>query len=184
VPASGSGRRSWGWHRLTDEWARRVVADAGIRRGEVVIDAGAGDGALTGPLLAAGARVIAVELHPQRAERLRRTFAGSGLQVVEVDLRAFRWPGHPFRVVANPPFAATSTLLQGLLARGSLLVAADLVLQRAVVRDLAEGTRGARHARRTFRIEQGRPLPRRAFDPPPRVDASVLVVRRCARVAR
>jgi 23S rRNA (adenine-N6)-dimethyltransferase len=184
VPASGSQRRSWGWHRLTDEWARRLVADAAIRCGDTVVDAGAGDGALTGPLLATGARVIAVELHPRRAERLRRTFAGTGLRVVEVDLREFRWPGHPFRVVANPPFAATSTLLAGLLARGSALVAADLVLQRAVARDLAEGSRGARHVRRTFRIEQGRSLPRRAFDPPPRVDTSVLVVRRCARVSR
>jgi 16S rRNA A1518/A1519 N6-dimethyltransferase RsmA/KsgA/DIM1 with predicted DNA glycosylase/AP lyase activity len=46
---------------------RPVVAGADIRPGELVYDLGAGDGALTGPLLAAGARVIAMELHPGRA---------------------------------------------------------------------------------------------------------------------
>ena len=186
MPASGSGRHSWGWHRLTGEWARRVVADGGSGGGALVVEVGAapGAGALTGPLLAAGARVIAVELHPRRAEWLRRSFAGTGLRVVEVDVTEFRWPGQPFRVVANPPFAATSALLHGLLASRSCLVAVDLVLQRAVVRGLAEGSRGERHWRRTFRIEQGRSLPRRAFEPPPRVDSCVLVVRRCVNLVR
>jgi 16S rRNA A1518/A1519 N6-dimethyltransferase RsmA/KsgA/DIM1 with predicted DNA glycosylase/AP lyase activity len=71
VPASGqagqSGRtgRTWGWHRLADEWAARVVAAAAVGPGELVLDIGAGTGALTGPLVRAGARVVAVELHPR-----------------------------------------------------------------------------------------------------------------------
>jgi tRNA A58 N-methylase Trm61 len=36
-----------GWHRLDPTWAERIVAGAAIGRGEVVVDLGAGVGALT-----------------------------------------------------------------------------------------------------------------------------------------
>jgi 23S rRNA (adenine-N6)-dimethyltransferase len=59
------------------------------------------------------------------------------------------------------------------------LFAADLVLQRAVVRQYTGGlVRGAGRWLRTFEATNGMTLPRRAFAPPPRVDSSVLVLRR------
>jgi len=168
----GGSRRAWGWHPLVDEWAARIVADAAIRPGELVLDIGAGDGALTGPLVAAGARVVAVEPHPERVRRLRERFAGAPVAVVAADATGLRLPGRPFRVVASPPYRISSALLRILLAPGSRLVRADLVLQRAVVRRFAAG----RWAR--WELAAGRPLPRRAFRPPPQVDSAVLVVRR------
>ena len=128
--ATGTSRRAWGWHRLDDEWAARIVAQAGIRPGELVLDIGAGEGALTAPLIRAGARVVAVELHPARAGRLRHQFPE--VTVVHADAARLRLPGRPFRVVASPPYGITAGLLGLLLAPGSRLVAADLVLQRAV----------------------------------------------------
>src|SRR5258705_7761497 len=107
VPAAGrSGprsrsRRAWGWHPLVDEWAARVVADASIRPGELVVDLGAGTGPLTRHLLLAGARVLAVELHPGRVRALRERCPAA--TVIEVDARDFRWPNRPFRPVASPP---------------------------------------------------------------------------------
>jgi 23S rRNA (adenine-N6)-dimethyltransferase len=170
VPASGRSRRAWGWYRLADEWAARVVAAAGVRPGELVLDIGAGEGALTTHLVRAGARVIAVELNPRRAAVLRARFPG--ITVVEADAAEIRLPGRPFRVVANPPYGISSGLLWTLLAPGSRLVAADIVLQRAVVR------RHASDAKRKFSLTVGLTLPRRAFLPPPQVDSAVLVVRR------
>jgi len=170
VPASGRSRRAWGWHRLSDEWAARVVAAAGVRPGELVLDIGAGEGALTAHLVRAGARVVAVELHPRRAGALRERFPG--ITVVHADAASIRLPGRPFRVVANPPYGISASLLGTLLAPGSRLVAADLVLQRAVVRKYASD------AARRFSLTAGLTLPRRAFLPPPRVDSAVLVVRR------
>jgi 23S rRNA (adenine-N6)-dimethyltransferase len=114
--------------------------------------------------------VVAVELNPRRADVLRERFPG--ITVVHADAASLRLPGRPFRVVANPPYGISSSLLRTLLAPGSRLVAADLVLQRAVVRKHASGS-----ARR-FSLSVGLLLPRRAFLPPPRVDSAVLVVRR------
>jgi 23S rRNA (adenine-N6)-dimethyltransferase len=179
VPASGGSRRSWGWHPLADDWAARIVDDAGVRPGQLVVDLGAGDGALTAALVAAGARVVAVELHPGRAERLRRRLATEQVSVVECDIAAFRWPRRPFRVVANPPYAMSSPVVRSLLAPRSALVAADLVLPRFVVRKFVEGR--PRHAvrwTRAYQVRPGRAVPRRAFRPPPQVDSAVLIIRR------
>ena len=147
-----------------------MVAAAGVRPGELVLDVGAGEGALTAHLVRAGARVVAVELHPRRAAVLRERFGG--ITVVQADAASVRLPGRPFRVVASPPYGVSSSLLRALLAPGSRLVAADLVLQRAVVRKYASG------AARRFSLTVGITLPRRAFLPPPHVDSAVLVVRR------
>jgi 23S rRNA (adenine-N6)-dimethyltransferase len=144
-----------------------------------VLDIGAGRGAITRHLVDAGARVVAVELHPGRVEHLRHRFAADPVTVVHADAAALRLPRRPFRVVASPPYAISSAMLKRLLAPGSRLVAADIVLQRAVVRRFADGrASGAGRWQRHWSAELGPGLPRTAFRPPPRVDSSVLVIRR------
>lgn len=179
MPASGNVR--WGWHRLAPSWAERVVADAGVRPGDLVLDIGAGTGAMTAPLVAAGARVVAVELHPRRVAVLRERFADDDVTVVRADAADLRLPRRPFRVVASPPFAVTSQVLARLLAPGSRLVRADVVLERGAARRWAAGRApGAGRWARDYAVGIGRPVPRRAFSPHPRVDCATLVVTRRA----
>ena len=164
--------RAWGWHRLDEAWAERIVSEAGVRPGDLVLDIGAGKGALTRHLVDAGARVLAIELHPGRAEFLRRRFATADVKVVEIDAcRELLLPHKPFKVVANPPYTISSTLVRSLTARDSRLVRADLVLQKAFARKTAEGTRGR------WQAMVGMSVPRQAFQPHPRVDSAVLVLR-------
>jgi 23S rRNA (adenine-N6)-dimethyltransferase len=170
-----SSYRPWGWHRLSDEWAARVVAAAAVRPGELVLDIGAGTGALTKHLIRAGARVVAVELHPGRIAVLQRRFPE--VTVIHANALDLRLPNRPFRVVANPPYGITADLIGLLLAAGSRLTAADLVLQRAVVRKYSACPAGPPRWARTYRIQAGFTVPRHAFSPPPRVDSAVLVVR-------
>lgn len=170
--------RQWGWHRLKPDWAERFVESAGVSSGDLVLDVGAGTGAVTGPLLESGARVVAVEAHPGRARQLRDRFGGA-LVVVETDARDLRLPRQPYRVVASPPFHITAPLLRRLLQPGSRLISAHMVLQhQAAVRWSGPAAPAAVRWTGTFDASAGAPIPRRAFVPPPRVNARVLVVTR------
>lgn len=157
------------------------MQDAQVHRGDHVIDVGAGDGRLTAALAARAGHVTAIELGPRLARRLRKRFASdSRVSVVEADLHAFTWPQHPFRVVANPPFTATTFLLRELLSHtGRQVTALDLVVQHGAA---FKRTRQTGHALNiswlpwwTLRI--GRRLPATAFRPPPATDAAVLIAR-------
>ncbi|MEX2255184.1 MAG: rRNA adenine N(6)-methyltransferase family protein [Acidimicrobiia bacterium] len=165
----------WGWHRLSDRWAERLVAGAEIRHGDLVIDVGAGTGTVTARLVARGARVIAIELHPRRAEYLRDRFRQSRVVVVQADATDLRLPRRPFRVVANPPFATTTSVLQRLLSSGSRLSTADLVVPRHVAERWGS-TRAPGVARwnATFEVTIGARVPRTAFRPAATTECAVL----------
>lgn len=183
----GAARRRWGWHRLDARWAERLVAHADLPAGAVVVDVGAGTGALTGPLVAAGARVIAVEAHPGRARELRERF-GDAVVVVTADAADLRLPRRPYHVVANPPFSVTGPLLRRLLQPGSRLRSARLVVQAgAAARWAGPAAPGAVRWARDFEVTLGPTVPRSAFHPPPAVGTRVLVVERrtpgCGRLA-
>jgi 23S rRNA (adenine-N6)-dimethyltransferase len=168
----------WGFHRLSPNWAERIVHKAGVRPGELVIDLGAGAGALTQPLVDAGARVLAVELHPARARQLRIRF-GPRIRVIEADLADLRLPRQPFCVVANPPFAGTAAILRRLVGRGSHLVAADLVVPAQMAARWANGRAGAAgHRSSSYSARIAMRLPAAAFRPPAPVATSVLRVER------
>jgi 23S rRNA (adenine-N6)-dimethyltransferase len=171
------GAARWGFHQLDPSWAERIVGDADIRKGDLVLDIGAGFGALTAPLVDAGARVIAVELHPQRAASLRESF-GSRIVVVRADARDLRLPRSPYKVVANPPFDATAAILKRVLQRGSRLVSAHVVVKEQQARRWsAADAPGANRWRRDF-VYPGPRLPGYAFRPAPPCNARVLCLAR------
>ena len=145
-----------------------------------MLDLGAGTGRLTAELARTARRVVAVELDPRLAERLRGRWPN--VEVVEADVREVELPSEPFRVVANLPFHGTYEILRHLLDDPRVpLVRADLVVQWgvAVKRGLpwpstVNGVVWS--AWHTARVE--RRLPRGAFEPPPSVDAGLLVFER------
>jgi 23S rRNA (adenine-N6)-dimethyltransferase len=143
-----------------------VVRAAGVRAGDLVVDLGAGHGALTSALLDAGARVVAVELHPTRVATLRERFAAAPVTVVQADVATVRLPRRPFRVVANPPWALAESVRAHLL-RAPALVRADLVLPRWLVH---------RWAGRSARIDVGASLRAEAFQPPAPTGSAVAVL--------
>lgn len=145
---------------------------ARIRPGDLVLDLGAGHGALTAPLADAGARVVAVELDRRAAAVLRDRFDGDDrVRVVEADLLTVPLPRRPYRVVANLPFATTAATVRRLLASPALR-RADLVVQRGAAIGWSQ-RRVRRHV-----LELGMTIPAHRFRPAPAVDAAVLVLRR------
>jgi 23S rRNA (adenine-N6)-dimethyltransferase len=187
VPASGarhSGRSAApnppGAHALVDHIAARLVRQSPVTPGDLVLDLGAGTGALTVPLVRTGARVIAVERDRRTAERLTARVAGHpNVTVVAGDVLAVPLPRRPYLVVANIPFGVTTALLRRLL--DSPLAAADLVVERGAGR-LLTAARPARAEllgwQARFRLTRGAGLPAASFRPAPSVDAVVLRVRR------
>ena len=140
-----------------------------------MLDLGAGTGALTTPLVNAGARVIAVELHPARAAALRNRLADPPrVRVVQADLVRFGLPRKPFRVVANPPYSVSATLLRRLLERRGAMYAADLVLPGWAVNRWVAAQPGGRR----WVASSGLWVPPSAFVPAPPVGSAVLRLRR------
>ena len=117
---------------------------------------------------------------PGRLTRLRRLAEDEPrLTVVRADATGLRLPRRPFRVVSNPPYAGSSMILARLMAPGSRLEQAHLVVQRQVARRFVEGDApGAGRWLRSYRLDVVGRLPRSAFRSPPRVDSVVLRVRR------
>ena len=120
--------RPGGRHLLRSKsLAAELVRDAGVEPGDLVVDVGAGSGMLTLPLVAAGARVIAIEPDRRLAARLRR--ACPGVRVVEREARAMSWPDEAFRVVANLPFTHAADICRSLLSDPAVpLLSADVVV--------------------------------------------------------
>ena len=178
-------RRVLGQNFLVDRsLIDRFVGGLELGPGDLVVDLGAGTGALTVPLALTGASVWAVESDPHCVARLRRNLArhANDVRVIATDMRHLRLPRGEYRVVANPPFGMTTELLARLLydpGRGPRR--ADVIVQHEVAR---KHTSEPPVALRTaawlpwWRFEIGMPFGRDAFRPRPSVDASVLTIRR------
>lgn len=155
------------------------MRDAAIRPGDLVLDIGAGRGAVTSPLLDTGARVIAFELHPARAQHLRERFAERPVTVVRTDARDLRLPRRPFHVVANPPFAVSVEVLKRLLQTNTRLQSATIVVPlHLATRWASREARGAARWSRTFDVRVMRTVPRDAFRPPPPGRTAILRIAR------
>lgn len=132
APSSGPGRSRAGGGESGGESGGEAVGESGgeAPEGRAVVEIGAGKGAITLPLLAAGARVLAVEVDPRLAAVLRerageRGFA-SRLAIVTADAleldfaAALRDFGAvpPLPVCGNLPFSVGARLLLRLLEVG------------------------------------------------------------------
>ena len=172
-----------GQHFLPRPLAADLVERALIEGDELIVEVGAGRGALTAALAQRAREVIAIELDPRLTRGLRATFAGAPtVRIVEADARSWPLPREPFRAFGNVPFAITTDLLRHLLDDPfGALTRADLIVQREAARKrVVDPPRTVRTLGWapwwTFSIE--RHLPARSFRPPPRVDGALLVIRR------
>jgi 23S rRNA (adenine-N6)-dimethyltransferase len=160
--------------------ATAIVRDAGVAADDLVVDIGAGSGMLTRPLVATGARVIAIEPDAQLAARLAR--ACPDARVMRCDVRVFAWPRVPFRVVANLPFAHATEICRSLLTDPALpLVSLDAVVEWDFAVKRARvwpSTVTSVLWSAWYELAIVRRLPPSAFAPQPRVAAAVFRARR------
>lgn len=175
-----SQARPRGRHALRSRaFADELVRDAGVVPGSLVLDLGAGLGALTRAAADAGARVRAVELDPVALRELDARFAGDPrVELVAADATAVPLPAEPFSVVANLPFAVGTAILRRLLGDPDVpLVQLDAIVEWGLAAKrtavwpstLLGCTWGA-----WYELCLVRRVPRACFAPPPTVDAALL----------
>ncbi len=172
-------RRTLGQNFLVDDRAiARVVASLDLEPGSLVLDIGAGRGALTRAAAQRGARVLAVEIDPAWARALRREAARWGdVRVVRRDALVLRFPNEPFRVLASPPYGISTKIVRRLLVEGHGMQEAVLVLQVEAARRLAGDPATSRFAALWapwYSLEVGARVGRHSFRPVPAVDSAVL----------
>lgn len=167
-----------GRHYLAPRLAADLVRNAGVTRGDLIVEIGAGNGVITCELVARARRVVAVELDPRCANVLRRT----GAHVVRADARSFRWPAEPFRIVANLPFAHTTEILRHILddprtpmMRADVIVGWGFAVKRSRV---WPATRLTASWSPWFELTISRRIAASAFSPPPSTDAAVVTITR------
>ena len=170
-----------GQHHLVDgRVIARLVASIDVAPSDTVVEIGAGLGALTEPLAARAARVIALEVDRAicalMAERMR-PFAA--VEPRCQDILTFRWEEAPGALAVGAiPYHITSPLLVWLFERRRDMKAAYLLLQREVAERLTARPRIKAYGRLTILCQYGwrvtalAAVPRHAFFPPPRVDST------------
>jgi 16S rRNA (adenine1518-N6/adenine1519-N6)-dimethyltransferase len=145
-----------------------------------LLEIGAGNGALTDRLLAAGDHVTAVERDPELAAFLREEFADAvaegRLTVVEGDALDVDLPEFSGSV-SNLPYGVSSEVAFRLLPEKRPLVLmfqAEFAERMAADPGTAEYGRLSVAAQHYADVEVVEPVPREAFDPQPRVDSAVV----------
>jgi 16S rRNA (adenine1518-N6/adenine1519-N6)-dimethyltransferase len=199
---AGRTRRPLGQHFLTPPWAARLVERLAPEPGDVFLEIGSGGGALTLPLAATGAPILAVDIDRQLVEtlasRVPRNVTVLHGDILELDVIPYLTglvpqQAHPgsvadaprrrFRAAGNLPYYIASPILFHLIElhrRHRLFADATVMVQREVADRLVArpGTRDYRVLTVLLsvhaRVSRVLDLPPSAFQPPPKVHSSVV----------
>ncbi len=181
-------RKSLGQNFLASaQVAERIAAALRSEPGDLVFEIGPGRGALTSPLAASGAAIVAFEIDAALVERLRAEFAGAprveivaaDIREVDLDVEAARRGATSYKLAGNIPYHLTSSILID-LARRRALSAAVLMVQREVADRIlaAPGERACGilsiFLQSYFIIERVLTVRPGSFTPPPKVMSVVI----------
>ncbi|MEK7471773.1 MAG: 16S rRNA (adenine(1518)-N(6)/adenine(1519)-N(6))-dimethyltransferase RsmA [Patescibacteria group bacterium] len=175
--------KSLGQHWLFDKTAlQHIVNSAEIKASEVVLEIGPGLGTLTHELLAAGAKVVAVEFDKSLAGELQDKFAGKDFELRLENILTFDFGSLPkcYKIVANIPYYLTSHLFRIICETTNRPARAVLLVQKEVA-ERVTATPGemsllAVSVQTYGQVSLGEIVPAKLFSPPPKVDSRVLII--------
>jgi 16S rRNA (adenine1518-N6/adenine1519-N6)-dimethyltransferase len=179
-----TARKRFGQHFLADEGViGDIVRAIAPTPGQALVEIGPGLGALTAPLLQRCKAMTVIELDRDLAARLRKR---EGLTVVEADVLTVDFgaladeAGQALRVVGNLPYNISTPILFALLPWAHRVVDQHFMLQKEVVDRMAARPQTSDYGRLSvmlqwrYEVEPLLEVPPEAFDPPPRVDSTVV----------
>jgi len=186
-----AAKHGLGQHFLLDlNLTGKIARAAGNLPAGTTIEIGPGPGGLTRALLAAGARVLAIELdrrclpaleeiaaaYPGRLE----IAAGDALKLDPAAECAARGLPAPYRIAANLPYNVATPLLLGWLSNIARYESLTLMFQKEVAERLVAKPRSKAYGRLAVAaqwrctVELLFALPPGAFVPPPKVESAVV----------
>lgn len=181
-------KKSLGQHWLTDTQALEAIAEAAeIKPTDTVLEIGPGLGHLTRCLLDQSKHVVAVELDAGLTSELTKKYAGQNLSVHNIDILKFDLGHLPddYKVVANIPYYLTSNLLRTLAEAANSPKMMVLLVQEEVAERIAakpgQMSLLAVSVQLYYAVELGIKVPAKLFEPPPKVDSRVVILRRHAK---
>jgi len=183
-------QKKYGQNFLTDENILENIADAaGIGPDDCVLEIGPGMGALTGYLLEAAGKVIAVEIDKMLIPILEATLSGYDNfllindDILKVDLEGLierENAGRPIKVVANLPYYITTPIILRLLESGLNIESITVMVQKEVAERMMEGPGSKAYGALSLAVQYySSPslkmrVPRNCFYPAPDVDSAVI----------
>lgn len=180
-PAGVIPRKRFGQHFLADRACIDAIVQAiAPRSGDNLVEIGPGTGVLTAPLLAQTGHLTVIEIDRDLGPRLAAQY-GDALTLVQQDVLQvdFSGFGQNLRIVGNLPYNISSPLLLHLIAVADRVRDQHFMLQKEVV-DRMVAVPGSDMGRLTvflqnhYQVVKLFDVPPEAFDPPPKVDSSVV----------
>ena len=176
-------RRRFGQHFLHDPRVlARIVEAIAPQPGDVLVEIGPGEGALTAPLIARAAKLEAIELDRDLAAELAARFPPYQLTVHCADALEYDFGRFPsgMRLVGNLPYNISTPLLFHCARYAERVRDMHFMLQLEVVERMVAAPGTAQYGRlsvalqarfamqKLFRVSKG------AFRPPPKVESAVV----------
>lgn len=162
---------------------KEMLNNAHINNNDMVIDIGAGRGALTNPLSEQAERVIAVEFDNNLARSLKKTFGNNpDVKVLNINFLDMPLPNNTFKVVANIPYNITTNIFGKLFNTPSTSFSkGTIITEWGAAKRFTEHSTDPRIIgwNTWYNISIVKRISSRAFSPPPSVQsAMVKIVRR------
>ena len=174
-------KKKWGQNFLRNRGAvEKIVASIEAAPDELVLEIGPGEGVLTEKLVALPNKVVAVEIDPDLAARLRAKF-GERLELIQEDAVDAALPATPYRAVGNLPYNVGTPILRRVIAdpncRRAVFMLQKEVADRVVAKPGTDAygyltlyVQAFASARILMTLEP------RSFHPPPKVRSAVVVL--------
>jgi 16S rRNA (adenine1518-N6/adenine1519-N6)-dimethyltransferase len=174
-------KKKWGQNFLRNRGAvEKIVAALEAEPQDVILEIGPGEGVLTDKLVALPNRVMAVEIDPQLAARLRAKY-GERLELRHEDAVDAAYPEETYRAVGNLPYNVGTPILRRVIAdphcRRAVFMLQKEVADRVVAKPDTEPygfltlyVQAFASAKTLMTLEP------KSFYPPPKVRSAVVVL--------
>ena len=178
----------YGLVRLTDrKILRRIVQVVAPAAGDLIIEIGAGKGALTFHLAKTGAKMFALEKDKTLIPHLKKQDFPN-LTVLEEDVLRVRFgdllQGRTGKIVGNLPYAISSPIMFKVLQEKELVASCVFLLQKEVAQRVCALPGTKKYApvsilfQNDFKARVHFPVKASSFSPPPRVESALVSLKR------